>query len=117
MIFKNYQAHKATTILGIGVAIGLLLIAKIPRTVAAEPITRQGFYCPNGYSISGGYCIPKNDSKASIPKSGDLCPQGYEMQGNYCNPRNKKTTPAINRQGNSCPNGYIARSGYCVKRE
>ena len=117
MRFKTRKAQRTKTILGISAVFGLLLIAQIPRTVAAEPILRQGYNCPNGYSASGGYCIPKNDRKASIPKSGHLCPRGYEMQGNYCNPRNKKTTPAINKQGNFCPEGYTSQSGYCVKRE
>ena len=116
MSFKNKVVQR-TSALASCTAFGIVLVLHIPGAVAAEPIPRQGYNCPNGYDVSGGYCLPKNSSKASIPKGGDLCPDGYDVQGGYCNPRDKNTNPAINKQGDYCPEGYNSQSGYCVKKK
>lgn len=66
------------------VVLALLMTTSI--AFAQTPVKRQGGACPDNYTGSGSYCVPKNErAKQAIPRErGKACPHGYHGSGDAC---------------------------------
>jgi len=53
--------------------------------LATSPLPRVANYCPSGYMIQGGYCVPYSaQSRHALEREGKSCPSGYFVNGAYC---------------------------------
>lgn len=55
----------------------------IPGPQARLALERRG-QCPIGYHDSGAYCLAGPQAKPAIPRIGSTCPQGWLVSGDYC---------------------------------
>ena len=78
----------------------------------------NGYYCPDGGTLSGTTCTVRGTSSTSTKDAtaSKTCPSGYTSNGSYCT----RTSSYIDTKNAdvtySCPNGYVSNgNGTCSK--